>query len=194
MQIKSRHILVLVFFVLQTKNNFAQQSIDSVQQIDTVNIIGDKDNNTIVCYSISGISKLPDITSLHSMNDIAEALQQFTAVQINSYGLGNASSISIRGANDDHTNVYWNGLKINSLTLGGTDISLIPFESGDQFSVETNNASFGGTVSINSKPYWKNIVDLKVRSDISSFDNYRNTISLKTGNQKIQFHTSGFYQ
>lgn len=193
MRIKCRHILPLVFFVLQTKNNFAQQSIDSVQQIDTVSII----ENRVDYKTIQGsfpIINIPDVAEIHSTCDIGAVLQQFTSVQINSYGLGNASSISIRGANDDHTNVFWNGLKINSLSLGGTDVSLIPFESGDHISVETNNSFIGGSVNINSKPDWKNTIDFKVRSDFSSFDNYRNTLFLKAGNNKIQFHTSGFYQ
>ena len=44
MQTKSCYILLIVFFVLMTKNNFAQQSVDSVQQIDTVNILSQKSN------------------------------------------------------------------------------------------------------------------------------------------------------
>ncbi len=195
MQTKFGYILLLVFFVGITKNNLAQQSIDSVQQIDTVNIVGDThncENNIIHCFLKA--QGTPENPFLSAQGDIGAALQSITAVQVNSYGTGNVSSISIRGANDDHTNVYWNGLKINSLTLGGTDISMVPFESGSEFIVETNNSSFGGSVSINSKTDWNNIINLRIKSDISSFDNYRNTLALKAGNNKIQFHTNTFYQ
>ncbi len=191
MQTKSNYILSCLFFVLSAKYTCAQQRIDSVQQIDTVKILSHKEEYGSQC--LVAVYKTPDVTAFYSRSDVGEALQQFTSVQINSYGLGNASSISVRGANDDHTNVYWNGLKINSLTLGGTDMSLIPFESGDEIAVETNNTSLGGAVNINSKPNWRNKFDLKIRSDISSFDNYRNTLSFKIGNSKIQFHTSAFY-
>lgn len=184
MQTKNCYILLLVFFVLSIKNNFAQQNIDSVQQIETVNIIENKKNQQSTFL----------IDAYQSQNDISEALQQQSNVQINSYGLGNSSSISIRGANDDHTNVFWNGLKINSMTLGGTDFSLIPFESGDEIYIETSNSSFGGNLRINAKPNWLNKINLKYRSDIGSFDNYRNAFSFKTGNKKIQFHTSTYYQ
>lgn len=191
MPIKSSYILSCLFFVLSAKHTCAQQQIDSVQQIDTVKILSHKEGRGAQC--LVSVYKTPEVTVPFSRSDIGEALQQFTSVQINSYGLGNSASISVRGANDDHTNVYWNGLKINSLTLGGTDISLIPFESGDEIAVETNNTSIGGTLSILSKPNWRNTADLKIRSDISSFDNYRNSLSFKTGNAKIQFHTSAFY-
>ncbi len=193
MRTKSCYILFVVFFVLFTKNNFAQQSIDSVQQVNMINVFGIK-YDKIVCTWNSILTENSNITAFNSTNDIGEALQQQTAVQINSYGLGNSSSISIRGANDDHTNVYWNGLKINSLTLGGTDFSLIPFESSDEINVETNNSSFGGAISINTRPKWNNKFNLKIRNDIVSFNNYRNTISSKIGSKKIQFHTSAFYQ
>lgn len=193
MQTKRCYILLSLFFVLLTKNNFAQQSLDSVQHLDSV---------TVLDFCILSVTKFKHATYLinniqkqyASQHTIEDILQTTTPVQINSYGTGNVSSVSIRGANDDHTNVFWNGLKLNSLTLGGTDISLIPMESGDMLSVETNGNSFGGNINIQSKPDWNIKYKAGFRSDINSFDNFRNTLNIILGNRKVQYHATGFYQ
>ena len=65
----------------------------------------------------------------NGLNSIGEVLSKFTPAQINTYGLGGISTISLRGTADDQTSVFWNGIKINSLTLGSTDISLIPINA-----------------------------------------------------------------
>ena len=137
----------------------------------------------------------------YGRNSIADILQNFTPVQINSYGLGGAVSISLRGTADDQTAVYWNGLKINSITLGSADISLIPINAANNIDIITNasgaalgSGTFGGAVLLNNKPIFQRKLKLSVRQDFSSFKNYRTNFSLKIGDEKIQFSSSSFYQ
>ena len=174
-----------------TKTNVAQQTLDSVQHLDSVTVYDSykRSINTFThSYLINNTQK-----QFAAQNTIEDILQTTTPVQINSYGVGNSASISIRGANDDHTNIFWNGLKLNSLTLGGTDISLLPMEAGDVIRVETNGNSFGGNINIQSKPDWNTKYKVGFRSDVNSFDNYRNTVSIVFGNRKIQYQGTGFY-
>lgn len=184
--------IIGVLFVLLTKCHYAADVLDSVQQIDTVRIHGNKPSaNLFNSYSI--IEKENSIASLNTINGIADVLQRFTSAQVNSYGAGNIASISIRGTNDDQSNVYWNGIKFNSLTLGTTDLSIIPIESTDALLIDNNSSAIGGNVQLQTRPNWSNIVSIKAKSDLSSFDNYKNGISLKVGNSRIQFHSDAYY-
>ena len=101
----------------------------------------------------------------------------------------------------DQTSVFWNGLKINSLTLGSTDISLIPINAANSIQIVTNASSavlgsgnFGGAILLNNNPIFQKAIDVSIRQDFSSFKNFRTNFSLKVGNEKVQFSTSSFYQ
>ena len=53
---------------------------------------------------------------------IAEVLQENSSIQVQEYGAkGSVQSLLIRGLTSSHTKVKWNGLQINSLTLGMFD-------------------------------------------------------------------------
>lgn len=137
----------------------------------------------------------------NGINSIGEVLSKFTPAQINTYGLGGISTISLRGTADDQTAVFWNGIKINSLTLGSTDISLIPINAAQQISIITNassavlgNGNFGGAVLLSNKPTFSKQINISLRQDIAAFKNYKTSFALNGGNKKIQFSTSSFYQ
>lgn len=69
-----------------------------------------------------------DTTVLHqnvalSMSDI---LTQHSSLFIKSYGRATESTAEFRGTSPSHTQVLWNGIKINSPMLGTLDFSTIP--------------------------------------------------------------------
>jgi len=82
-----------------------------------------------------------------------------TALNIKAYGVGGgASSISIRGASASQVQVNWNGFPINSVTLGSSDISMIPAAGFDRISLVYGasgalygSGTFGGAVSLSSE-------------------------------------------
>lgn len=140
-------------------------------------------------------------THFYGQNSVAEVLQQFTPVQINFYGVGGIATISLRGTADDQTSVYWNGIKVNSLTLGTMDVSLLPVNAASQMSVITNASSavlgsgnFGGAILLNHHPEFQKKTSISLRQDFSSFRNFRTNFSVETGNSKVQFSSSSFYQ
>jgi len=59
-------------------------------------------------------------------NSMAEILSQKTSIFIKSYGRGSIATASFRGTSPSHTQVTWNGMKLNSPMLGQVDFSLIP--------------------------------------------------------------------
>ncbi|MCC8154119.1 MAG: Plug domain-containing protein [Tannerellaceae bacterium] len=57
---------------------------------------------------------------------LADVLTQNSTIFIKSYGRGALSTASFRGTAPSHTQVTWNGMKIDSPMLGQVDFSLIP--------------------------------------------------------------------
>ena len=57
---------------------------------------------------------------------MADVLTYNTAIYVKQYGRGSLATVSFRGTAASHTQVLWNGIKINSPMLGMTDFSTIP--------------------------------------------------------------------
>ncbi len=94
---------------------------------------------------------------------LADFLQFQAPIAFKSYGAGQATSISFRGTSANHTAVLWNGLNINSPTLGQSDFSTIPLLGFDKMSIQYGSAAscvgsdaVGGSILLSSSPNWKN--------------------------------------
>jgi vitamin B12 transporter len=151
-------ITLFVLFQIEFANTTFADSIPV--SIPEVMIQSSREN----FYSTSNFNYKIDSFQTHyyGQNSIADILQNFTPTQINSYGFGGASTLSLRGTADDQTSVFWNGLKINSLTLGSTDISLIPINAANSIQIVTNASSavlgsgnFGGAILLNNTPIFQ---------------------------------------
>lgn len=57
---------------------------------------------------------------------MADVLTYNSSVFVKSYGRATLSTVAFRGTSPSHTQVTWNGMKINSPMLGMTDFSTIP--------------------------------------------------------------------
>ena len=57
------------------------------------------------------------------VHSLAEVLAQNTPIFIKSYGRGAVATASFRGTSPSHTQVLWNGMKLNSPMLGMVDFS-----------------------------------------------------------------------
>ena len=49
-----------------------------------------------------------------------------SSIFVKSYGRATLSTVSFRGTSASHTQVTWNGMRINNPMLGMTDFSMIP--------------------------------------------------------------------
>ena len=99
------------------------------------------------------------ILKQYTGESLVKLLSSQTALNIKAYGVGGgASSISIRGVSASQVQVNWNGFPINSVTLGSSDISMIPAAGFDRISLVYGasgalygSGTFGGAVSLNSE-------------------------------------------
>ena len=74
---------------------------------------------------------------------MADILTYNSSVYVKNYGRATLSTVAFRGTSPSHTQVTWNGIRINSPMLGMTDFSTIPAYFIDQA------ALFHGTSSVN---------------------------------------------
>src|SRR5690606_15669306 len=88
---------------------------------------------------------------------LGDLLQQNSGLYLRQYGEGMVASLTIRGTSAGHTAVFWNGLPVNSPSLGQSDFSLIPNGAVDQVAVHLGSTgalygtdAIGGSVHLNS--------------------------------------------
>ncbi|WP_040397992.1 TonB-dependent receptor [Cesiribacter andamanensis] len=108
---------------------------------------------------------------------LASLLQQRTPIYLREYGPGQLSTISFRGTGSSHTAVLWNGLNLNSPTLGQTDFSQLPVFALEGVQVQWGSSSalygsdaLGGTIQLQTRPqHWQQGWGLRARQEAGSF-------------------------
>ena len=76
-------------------------------------------------HSKDTVSLSKEMTSVSS--HLGQYLQSHGYGQIQAYGPeGTLCYLRFRGTSADHTTVYWNEIPLNSITLGGIDVSMVP--------------------------------------------------------------------
>lgn len=76
---------------------------------------------------------------------MADVLTYNSSVFVKSYGRATLSTVAFRGTSPSHTQVTWNGLRLNSPMLGMTDFSMIPSFFVDQASLVHGTSSVNET-------------------------------------------------
>ncbi|NPA43917.1 MAG: TonB-dependent receptor [Chlorobi bacterium] len=129
---------------------------------------------------------------------IDEVLAIQTSSQIKSYGgLGNLSSISLRGSSANHTAINWNGFAINSATTGGADLSLIQTGFFNEIKVVPGASSslygsgtFGGALELNNYFNSEEGLNISLGSEIGSFETYKYFAGASFSNKKVSYKIS----
>lgn len=150
---------------------------DSIRWLDEVTISGmnlsrfssGTQLQSISSSSQGGINNIGDLTTIHFKN----------------YGNQQLSSISFRGTSANHTNVVWNGIQVNSPTLGQTDFSVWPMFLTDQVVIQYGggsslfgSGSIGGSVILDNSTIRSDSL-LTIYSAIGSFGQYDGGLKLQ---------------
>ncbi|MBQ8050477.1 MAG: TonB-dependent receptor [Bacteroidaceae bacterium] len=121
-----------------------------------------------------------------SMSDI---LTQHSTLFIKSYGRATESTAEFRGTSPSHTQVLWNGMKINSPMLGTVDFSTIPAYFIDHAnllhgasSLTLTGGGLGGAVEMQTRPLFGQGYALQYIQGIGSFDTYDQFLRFTYGN------------
>lgn len=131
---------------------------------------------------------------------LAEYLQQRTGLFLRQYGPGMLASLTMRGTSAGHNAVFWNGLPINSPSLGQADFSILPVGGFDQVAVHFGSGgalygtdAIGGAIHLNSKPKFGGGHQVQVASLIGSFGRWNQQVQYGYSNEKFSSR-SRFYR
>lgn len=143
--------------------------------------------------SDAGIEKtVLDTAVLHDniAYSMADILGKNSTLFIKSYGRATESTAEFRGTSPSHTQVMWNGMKINSPMLGTVDFSYIPAYFVDETtllhgasSVCTTDGGLGGAIELTTKPIFEKGFGMQYTQGVGSFSTYDQFLRLTYGNE-----------
>ena len=127
---------------------------------------------------------------------MADILTFNSSIFVKSYGRATLSTVSFRGTSPSHTQVTWNGMRINNPMLGMTDFSMIPSNFIDDASllhgtssVNETGGGLGGAVKMSTTPAQNKGFGLQYIQGIGSFKTFDEFLRLTYGNDHWQVST-----
>ena len=112
-------------------------------------------------------------------SSLADALTSGSTIFIKSYGRATLATASFRGTSPSHTQVTWNGMKINSPLFGQVDFSLIPAYFIDNAtlyhgasSVGITGGGLGGAITLATRPGDEEGFHMRYIQGIGSFTTF----------------------
>ena len=131
---------------------------------------------------------------------MADVLTFNSSIFVKSYGRATLSTVAFRGTSPSHTQVTWNGMRINNPMLGMTDFSMIPSYFIDDASllhgtssVNETGGGLGGAVKLSTQPAEADGFGLQYIQGIGSFKTFDEFLRLTYGNKHWQSSTRIVY-
>ena len=193
MKIKKITFLVSVFFLHLSGSS---QSLDSINSLMNVDVTSMKEKFLVG-------SKIETIDSLKlssvSSGSLTDMLNRYMPIYVKQ-DAGGLSTIRFRGTSADHTAIMFDGININSLTLGHSNMSNIPMFLFDDVKVQFGSSSslygtdaIGGSIQLNNKTKWNRGFNTEVEQGFASFGSYFSGVKLGYSNDKIQYSIKAFH-
>lgn len=131
---------------------------------------------------------------------MADILTFNSSIFVKSYGRARLSTVSFRGTSPSHTQVTWNGMRINNPMLGMTDFSMIPSYFIDDASllhgtssVNETGGGLGGSVKLSTQPAEADGFGLQYVQGIGSFKTFDEFLRFTYGDNHWQSSTRVVY-
>ena len=127
---------------------------------------------------------------------MADVLTFNSSIFVKSYGRATLSTVAFRGTSASHTQVTWNGMRINNPMLGMTDFSMIPSYFIDDASllhgtssVNETGGGMGGAVKLSTKPAQSDGFGVQYIQGLGSFRTFDEFLRLTYGDEHWQIST-----
>ena len=127
---------------------------------------------------------------------MADVLTFNSSIFVKNYGRATLSTVAFRGTSPSHTQVSWNGMRINNPMLGMTDFSMIPSYFIDDASllhgtssVNESGGGLGGAVKMSTTPANNRGFGLQYIQGVGSFKTFDEFLRLTYGNDHWQVST-----
>jgi iron complex outermembrane receptor protein len=170
MYFKALKISVLILFPLFS---FSQEKeIDSVYVLENIDVFEQRNKNLVVGYKSEEVNS--EVLKSYASSSVSELLNSVSGVSIKSYGPSGISSISIRGGGANNTAINWNGVNIQSPTLGSFNLSLLPVDIFDNVSLQ-----YGASGALNGSG--ANFGQLNLSSGLKNIDSTVFGLNLSSG-------------
>jgi len=162
-------------------------------------LIGQRDDTTkipqVEIFYQPGSGGLTQVILEDSQSVVSSTLgdlfEKNTSVFINSNGVSGLQSISIRGTGSSHTTVFWNGLSIQSPTLGTVDFSTLSPSTIDQVEIHYGASSLvdgsgglGGSIQLSDRLMYDSLFRISLRTGFGSYGKSYRNLKFNWGNNK----------
>ena len=146
-------------------------------------------------------TKLDSVTLKENVAlSLADVLSFNSSIFVKNYGRATLSTVSFRGTSPSHTQVSWNGMKINNPMMGMTDFSMIPSYFIDDASLLAGTSSvgetgggLGGAVKLSTRPTTKQGVGVQFIQGVGSFKTFDEFLRITYGSERWQASTRVVY-
>ena len=190
--------LLLICFVLLPTMLFAQEDNESEWlrrgiSIKEITVYGKRPMKEIGTQQTKFDSVVLKENIALSMADV---LTFNSSIFVKNYGRATLSTVAFRGTSPSHTQVPWNGMRINNPMLGMTDFSMIPSYFIDDASllhgtssVNETGGGLGGAVKMSTTPANNRGFGLQYIQGVGSFKTFDEFLRLTYGNDHWQVST-----
>ncbi len=127
---------------------------------------------------------------------LSDVLAENTSVFIKEHGRGALASASFRGTAPSHTEVNWNGIRLNSPMSGMVDFSLLPVYLIDDLDLKHGSASIvdrggglGGSINIGNHINWQDKTNIRYMQGLGSYNTCEEFLDVGLGNEIFQSRT-----
>ena len=188
--------LIIAFLLLSPCTLQAQRSMNKYR-IPEVMVLGKRPKKEI------GVQKTKMDSVVLKENialSMADVLTFNSSIFVKSYGRATLSTVAFRGTSPSHTQVTWNGMRINNPMLGMTDFSMIPSYFIDDASllhgtssVNETGGGLGGAVKLSTQPANAEGFGLQYVQGVGSFKTFDEFLRLTYGDDHWQASTRFVY-
>lgn len=183
----------LCVFVLAPLNMWAQKTV----QLNDVQVVA---NRRLKDVGVE-MTKLDTLVLHENISlSMADILSKNSTVFVKSYGRATESLVEFRGTSPSHTQVTWNGMRINSPMLGTLDFSTIPAYFIDEANLYHGASSInllagglGGAVEMVNKPAEKKGWGAQFTQGVGSFNTFDDFLRLTYANDRLSSSTRVVY-
>ncbi|MDD2964187.1 MAG: TonB-dependent receptor plug domain-containing protein [Bacteroidales bacterium] len=143
----------------------------------------------------------PQIISRFQTQPLSNLLSRNSSIQINQYGPGGLSTVSLRGSGSSQTAILWNGFNLQSPMNGGMSLSQIPLHFVDAIQVnhggqsaQKGSSAIGGVIQINNNAEPTPGTTVSLTQSMGSFGHLFSGIKLNYAVGAVAFSTRIFRQ
>lgn len=191
-------ISIILTFMICTRA-FGQYGItDTIFAIEDIFIVNSEKDSRIG----SRITKIESfILDQNRTKSLAELLNNNSTINIKSMGQGALSTASFRGTASNHTQVMWNGVSINSASIGSFDFSQIPIYFTDNVTLhhgssdqQSGSGALGGSVNFTNSDKSTSRPKVTILSEYGSNNTITEGVTLRMSKNRFTSSTRVYFQ